>query len=333
MSYSKEVWRSAWKIMNARRSDAQQQHAARTSQLYKDVPRLSEIERELSQTGLMAAKTALSGKDDVKRVIEILRERNLALQDERKRLLALAGLPETYLEVPYSCKRCEDTGYIGQEQCDCMTLLLRQLASSRLSDSFSNAQECTFENFRLDYYPEHEVEAGGHYSVIPRKAMERVLGYCRSYAQCFHPGSESLLLCGGTGLGKTFLSIAIAKEVAAQGNDVIYITAPKLMERMQARQFSRGPDDGMTDAVSSCQLLIIDDLGAEFSTTFTVSAVYTIINQRMIDGKPTIVNTNLDEDTLRERYGDRVLSRLLCAFRPLQFYGEDIRIIKRFQKI
>lgn len=327
MGYSKEIYQKAQQVLDDSRSRAQRVADQRRIRLYEQLPQLKEIESKLAKTGIAAAQAAIRGENGPK-LIEQLRENNLSLQRQRAKLLADAGLPADYLSVHYSCEKCKDTGVIEQQPCSCFSTLLRKLAYQKLSDT-SNAQDCRFQNFKLGYYSD---KPSGSYNVVPRRAMEKVFSICTAYARTFSSRSESLLLLGGTGLGKTHLSLAIAYEVIQNGFGVVYTTSQRLLDKLQIQQFSRdGQDD--TDYRSlalSCDLLIIDDLGAEFSTSFTVASLYNIINSRIIEHKPTIISTNFDEQILRERYGDRILSRLLCAYRPLQFYGEDIRMLKRF---
>ena len=328
MGYSKDIYQKAQQILDDSRSRAEQEAEQRRIQLYEQLPELKEIESKLAKTGIAAAQAAISGENGAK-LIEQLRENNLNLQKRRANLLSQAGLPADYLSAHYSCAKCRDVGIIGQHPCSCFSSLLRKLAYQKLSDT-SNAEDCRFQNFRLEFYSEKPF---GPYNVVPRRAMEKVFSICTAYARTFSSRSESLLLCGGTGLGKTHLSLAIAYEVIQHGFGVVYTTSQRLLDKLQIQQFSRDNQDN-TDYQSlalSCDLLIIDDLGAEFSTSFTVAALYNIINSRIIERKPTIISTNFDEQILRERYGDRILSRLLCAYHPLQFYGEDIRMLKRFQ--
>lgn len=328
MGYAKEIYQKAQRALDESRAAAQRDAERRRAALYAELPQLAQIERELSATGLAAAQAAISGGGDAPKLIDELRARNLALQERRARILRDAGKPADALEVCYACPKCEDTGYIGQTQCACLKTLLRELAYESLGD-MSGAGDCRFETFDLSYYP---VQPCGPYNIVPRRAMEKVLSACRDYARTFSLKSESLLFLGGTGLGKTHLSLAIAHEVISQGYGVVYTTAPRLLDRLQTQQFSRGAGGG-TDyqaLVGECDLLVIDDLGAEFSTSFSVAALYNLINSRIIERRPTVISTNFDEQVLRERYGDRILSRLLCAYRPMQFYGEDIRMLKRY---
>ena len=328
MGYAKEIYPKAQRALDESRAAAQQDAQRRRAALYAELPQLGEIERELSATGLAAAQAAIGGGEDAAKLIERLRARNLALQERRAEILRDAGRPADALAVRYACPVCQDTGYIGQKQCACLQKLLRELACESLGDT-SGMRDCRFENFDLAYYP---VEPCGPYNVVPRRAMEKVLSACREYARTFSPKSESLLFLGGTGLGKTHLSLAISYEVVRKGCGVVYTTAPRLLDKLQAQQFSRngGGDTDYQALAGECDLLVIDDLGAEFSTSFSVAALYNLINSRIIGRRPTVISTNFDEQVLRERYGDRILSRLLCAYRPMQFYGEDIRMLKRY---
>lgn len=330
MGYSKDICQKAQQILDDRRATAERSVEERRQELYAALPALRDIEGSLSRTGLAAAQAAIHGGEDAPRLIEQLRGQNVRLQRERADLLARAELPADFLTARYTCPLCHDVGFIGQTRCSCLDALRRDLAYEKLGNA-SGARDCRFENFSLSYYP---AEPSGVYNVVPRRAMERVLSVCAAYARTFSAESESLLLCGGTGLGKTHLSLAIAHKVIQCGFGVVYTTSQRLLDKLQLQQFSKaGTDDTNYQAMAlNCDLLIIDDLGAEFSTSFTIAALYNIINSRIIERRPTVINTNFDETVLRERYGDRVLSRLLCAYQPLQFYGEDIRMIKRYKQ-
>lgn len=329
MGYTKDIYQRAYQILEERRATAERTAQQRREELYGALPQLSELERSLARTGMAAVQAALSGQDAAAQ-IEQLRRKNLALQEQRASLLKEAGLSPDFLAEQYTCMACKDTGTVGHRQCSCLTELLRKLAYEKLSSS-SGIQDCSFENFSLDYYPN---KPSGKYNIVPRQAMERVYSICLDYALHFKERrrNESLLLLGGTGLGKTHLSLAIAREVTRQGAGVVYTSSHRLLDKLQAQQFSRGGATDETDyqqLALECDLLLVDDLGAEFSTTFTVAALYGIINSRINENRPTVISTNFDETVLKERYGDRILSRLLCTYHPLQFYGEDIRMLKR----
>lgn len=327
MAYPKEFYQKAQEILDQRRAKAQDTAAQHRAELYSAMPELEKLERDLSATGLAAAQAALAGGPHLDKIIENLKNKNLALQRRREELLQQAGFPKDFLQERYTCPICQDTGVVGQRPCQCFTELLRKLAYEKLSDT-SGIDRCRFESFQLRYYPDTPT---GRFNIIPRQAMAKVLSFCQDYAAHFSFASESLLLCGGTGLGKTHLSLSIAYEVTKQGFGVVYTPSHRLLDKLQTQQFSRREtgDDDYQSVAMDCDLLIIDDLGAEFSTNFTVAALYSLINGRLNEGRPTIISTNYDETILRERYGDRILSRLLCAYKPLQFYGEDIRMLKR----
>ncbi len=205
--------------------------------------------------------------------------------------------------------------------CDCLRSLLKQLAYARMGE-VSDIGNCKFENFSLDYYP-----APG-----PRKVMGEILSLCREYAAGFSLKSESLLMMGGTGLGKTHLSLAIARAVIDQGFDVFYIPVQNLMSQLEHEKFSRSGDEkDSLSFVLEADLLILDDLGAEFPTQFTSATIYNIINSRMIEGRPTIINSNLDMKTIEARYSERTVSRLIGGYKILPFAGTDIRVLKKQQ--
>ena len=237
------------------------------------------------------------------------------------------GLPSDYLEEKPKCPRCNDTGFLGSEVCACLRAYYASEQNKELSGLLDLGSQC-FENFNFDYYsPLPDAELG----VSPRTNMERVYDICQDYAHEFSPKSGSLLLTGGTGLGKTFLSASIARVVSASGHSVVYDTAGHIFSRFEAQKFGR--DDGEADSAVSralgCDLLILDDLGTELMTSFVHSAMYQIVNTRLITGKKTVISTNLSPDELGRRYGAPVLSRLQGEYQILLFFGEDIRRQKR----
>lgn len=259
------------------------------------------------------------------RTAQELEKESLALQEKRSALLVQNGYPKDYLDPIYSCPRCRDTGWTDGKICECVQKLYRAEQTRELAPLLKQGDE-TFENFRLDYYSPVAPASG----VSPRAQMERVLRLCRAYAESFGAQSPNLLFTGEPGLGKTFLSAAIARVVAAKGCGVAYDTASGLLASFEREKFSRDTDE-VSDAASrvrqlmSCDLLILDDLGTEMLTAFTQSALYALLDGRLRAGKKTIVSTNLDRSGIETRYGAALASRLAGEYEWLEFLGRDIR--------
>lgn len=329
MGYSKDIYRLAQQELDRRRDNAQRTAELRRTELEEALPRLGEIQREMCATGLEAVRASIGSTGDISRTLENLRNKNLALQEERAKLLSQADLPADFLEIHYTCPKCQDTGYVVNQRCACLDQLLRRMAYQKVSES-GGLGECRFDNFLLSYYTDAPSPDGK----VPSRVMAAILTSCRDYANTFHPHAESLLFRGHTGLGKTHLSLAIAYEAVEKGYGVYYASCQRLLDKLQAQQFGRekGDSTDYQQMVLDCDLLILDDLGAEFSTNFTVAALQNIINARLTDNRPTIISTNLDTKLLGERYGERVVSRLLCAYRAFTFFGDDIRMRKRMER-
>ena len=183
----------------------------------------------------------------------------------------------------------------------------------------------TFDSFKLDLYPD-ETDVNG---INPRQHMERVVRYCKGYANNFTTESKSLLMCGATGLGKTHLSLAIANEVIRRGYGVIYVSAPAIIAHYESQMRQRSETDELLDMATDCDLLIIDDLGTEFISQFSVSHIYNLINSRLLTRKPVIINTNFTMRELEKTYSNRLVSRLNGEAEKLNFFGRDIRILKK----
>lgn len=314
----------------ARFDQARQRRAAEMEQrrrmLYARQPRLEEIERTLRGTmSRIVAAAAKKGEDPLP-AIRALRDENLALQQERAQLLTELGYPADYLEDKPACPLCGDTGYDKKGVCRCLRQYYAREQLRELSRLLPLG-EARFETFRFDLYDSTEWEG---YGISPRANMERNFDVCRDFACQFSRGGGDLLLSGGTGLGKTFLSACIARVVSENGFSVVYDTAASVFSRFEDAKFRR--DDGGSedaDRCMKCDLLILDDLGTEMTTAFVQSALYQIINGRLMEKRATIISTNLAPEDIGSRYGQAVRSRLEGEYEILPFFGEDIRRLKR----
>lgn len=321
--YSSKVCDAALRQLSRRRSQALNIADQRRDELFARVPRLQEIERQLSYQGAQLGRLALSGKD-ITEQLEAMRKQNLALQQEQNNILEQLGLPCDYLEPPFSCPLCQDTGSIDGKRCQCLTALMRNEASKALPAP-NHLGEYSFDSFDLSYYPTQ-----GEGAVSPRQQMQAVLNKCRSFAQSFPCNGESLLFIGRTGLGKTHLSLAIANEVSKSGAAVAYASAQDLVDRAERAKFGRdtGDDAEFIQGALSCDLLILDDLGTEFMSQMAATTLFQIINTRLLEQRSTIISSNLSPQELQERYSERLASRILCSYSALPFAGNDIRLQK-----
>jgi len=303
----------------------------RRSEVELLLPEVAAIHREMSRTGLEIMRVSLEHGDDAaarETAIAALREKNEALQKQRAELLTRAGFPRDYTELRYECDKCSDTGFLDDSSmCECMKRKLR-MAGYESSGLGALLGEQGFDDYSLDYFKDDEKV---------HRTMSAVLRMLRAWAEDFtpagasRPASDNLLLVGGTGLGKTHLSTAIAKTVLDAGHDVLYTTAVGMVSAFEAERF--GNSMGMTEESSisryyEVDLLIIDDLGTEVTNQFTTSALYNVINTRLNLHRPTIISTNLMQEELRRRYWDRITSRLFGEYRILLFLGTDVRAQK-----
>ena len=323
MAYDSEVVRRARERLAQAKAERESENLRHLMDAYGRVPRLREIDLELRRSMTMAARAAFSTGSDAGSAMEEVKQANQALQQERQTLVA-AYFEEGYLDDSPICDRCGGSGYVGSTMCECLRELCRQEQKRELT--FLNVGKESFDQFRLDYYPDR-LDAG--LGVNIRTVMEKTLQICRRYALEFTERSGNLLFSGGTGLGKTFLSACIARAVADRGYSVMYESAGHLFTKLERAKFG-GDEDARreTEKYSICDLLIIDDLGTEMGGQFTTSALYTLINDRILAGKATIVSTNLTTEELEKRYSAAIASRLRGNYRRIPFIGEDIRLKK-----
>ena len=323
MAYSKEIVRRARERLAQAKADRESENQAHLAQAYAQLPRLREIDLQLRRTMAAAAQAAFARGTDVQSAMEDVKQRNLALQAERARLVQL-HFEEGFLDESPVCDICGGSGYIGTNMCECLQELCRQEQKKELS-LLSGGKE-SFSQFRLDYYSD---QYDPKYGASARTIMEKTLATCRSYASFFSLKSENLLFSGDTGLGKTFLSACISRVVADRGYSVAYESAGHLFANLEQAKFM-GDEDARRECTkyNSCDLLILDDLGTEMPSQFVTAALYSLINDRLLSGKPTIISTNMNTDEFARRYSSQIASRLKGSYRRVAFVGEDIRVLK-----
>ena len=320
MKFSEDVYIKAEAELKKRRDNAEQLADMRRKQLITKFPELLEIENTIRDAALEVIKGLGSGKTVN---VESLAEKNLSAQKEKSELLKKNGYPEDYLEPQYSCKLCNDSGILGGKLCSCHLELLKKISMSEYSCS-SVLAISTFDTFDLKYYSTEKDKNVGY---SPREYMEASVDFLKSYCDNFNKNSGSFFFTGGTGLGKTHLSLAVMNKVTEKGYSVFYGSADNIIKQMEKERFGRSNGD-IEEEIENADLLIIDDLGTEFKTAFSETAVYQLINNAILNSKPMIISSNLSITELEERYGQRVVSRL-NSFEVINFIGTDIRQIKK----
>lgn len=293
---------------------------AKRREVYEKLPRVHEIDSLLASTAFDIIRASFGKKESAADVLLRRREKNEKLISERRALLEAAGYSPDVTEVKYTCEVCSDTGYDGGVLCRCMHSRYEKAVAAKINSAL-RVPDVSFADFELGVYPE-----SGAGALAPRAQMREVLSFCKNFAENFSEGATSLFMNGDSGLGKTFLSHIIARTVADAGFSVIYDTAFSILGSLEDVKFGRREDD--LDTLYTCSLLIIDDVGCEMATPFTTSALYNIINSRLVAGKSTIIISPLKAQEISSRYGAHTLSRLEGDFVKLEFLGSDIRLIR-----
>ena len=315
MSFSKKVIASVRLEYDERLARKKEEYEARINYVHSKIPQLIKIDNELSKTGVKIFSASFGDKETLSQRIEMLKKENFELQAKRASLLEKAGFPLDYTNFKYDCEVCRDTGYTHDGICPCYrnALVRKQIEQSGFA---SVIDKCSFENFSLDYYPNKD-------------SMKEVLDHLRDYANNLSRSSSSLLLVGATGLGKTHLSASVARVLIENGHDVVCESAQNIFSNFNKERFAQSESDLVCDKYLEAELLIIDDLGAEAVTQFSVSCLYNLINTRLNNGLPTIASTNLSSGEIKKMYNDRITSRLFGEYDILVFQGNDIRKLKK----
>lgn len=308
MAYSGEIYEAAFETLKQRREEAKALLNDRRQEVYERIPRIWEIARELLVIKTKAVQAVFDGREDDARM---LGRRSLALQDERKALLTSDGYPEDYLTLKTHCEACGDEGTIGTQWCECFKQILReeQFKRSKLGGALAHQ---VFSTWNPNIYPPEQ-----------QNYMLRLKQNCEKYARDFSLDSPNLLFIGSPGTGKTFLSSCIANEVARKGFSVIYDSAPNIISQLEAVKFGRKEAEEVQE-YSDCDLLIMDDLGAESIGNVSEAMLYSVINGRIVSARPTIISTNLSAADISKLYNERIASRL-NGFVKMVFKGVDLR--------
>ena len=331
MAYDPNIVRRASARLEENRRAREEQLEALRRQVYAREPRLARLDRQMRGTVAELAAAALRRGDRAAEVIRAIRAKNLDIQQERAVLLGGMGLPEDALDDKPACPLCGDTGWQGAQMCSCLKQLCAQEQIQELSKLLDLGEQ-SFDHFRLDYYSD-TVYPGQ--ATSPRDNMDLVYEVCLNYAQKFgHFQFKNLFLTGAPGLGKTFLSACIARSVSEQGFSVVYDTAANIFAQFENRKFQRDAEGVQsardeTRRYLNCDLLILDDLGSELTTQFIQSALYELVNTRLMGDRRMVISSNLTMTEVGKRYSPAIASRLMGEFYVLNFFGDDIRLRKQ----
>lgn len=321
MRTKNELYQEALRTVAARRQIARAQAEDARAVAEAAIPALRHAEDEVRVRGIRCALAGASGRDRT--------EANAALNEAKRKLaelLAASGRPADALEPRFTCKLCQDTGVVNGRTCQCVHRVMQQLRRTEI-EGLSSLSISSFDTMKLDYYPS-VIDASTGINV--RTYMGQLLSGLKEYAEDFVPtGSESLMLIGNAGLGKTHAALAIAGIVLNKDYDVIYVSSPDFFNKIEASRFDSGSDaETLLQTATNADLLIIDDLGTEFVTPYFITTFYSLLNNRLGAHLPTIVTTNITEGSMLEkRYTEKISSRL-SAFVPFNFVGHDIRAQK-----
>ena len=298
---------------------------ARYQEVCDRLPEYKSLDESISILSVQYGKKLLNGDEHA---LSSLKEELDILRSSKKSLLISAGYPGDYLEPVYDCTDCKDTGYIGNEKCHCFKQAIIQLLYSQ-SNIKEFPTDAAFKHFELDFYPPTLYDKTTGRSA--RAMMEDTLKVCHRFVDTFGKEHQNLFFYGSVGVGKTFLSTCIAREIMNREFSVVYFSAPQLFNTLAQTKFDRNDADArnMAEYIYDCDLLIIDDLGSEYTNAFITAQFFTCINERLIHRKSTIISTNLSLESIADLYTERSFSRITSSYALLKIIGDDIRIKKK----
>ncbi|MBS7370511.1 MAG: ATP-binding protein [Oscillospiraceae bacterium] len=321
MALDEKYYEAAHSVLAARRAENERIQLMRRAEVIAKAPEYAQLETKLADKASGVVQLIMRKDKDFSAQLEALKNEALSLNRAMESLLTSLGLDKDYLEPQYTCKLCKDKGCVDGKWCGCFMKQVYAAASKALNDR-SPMKLKSFDDFDLSLYPDSSDKPSGGEN--PRKIMAQNLSRCIEYANSFDGTGSGMLMIGATGLGKTHLSLAVANAVIERGYSAIYGSVPELLRMMDNEQFRRAEGDTMS-LLLGCELLILDDLGAETKSEYNIARLYEIINARVNRGIPMIISTNLNPQQINERYQDRIWSRLF-SMEVLMFSGTDNRI-------
>jgi len=319
---SGESYNSAYSILENKRLAARARYLAKQDEILRKIPVISQLNDEINETGASHTIALIAKNQKEAAALKLKME---MLVEQRAQILAENGYSERDLEMQYFCPICRDTGFIRGKACQCMKEeIVRQ--RQKFLTVLSPAPDADFSGFDLNYYSKSARELPNGVTIVPYNHMKQVYDYCKAYAGNFSLTNKSLLMLGNAGLGKTHMACSIAKVCMEKGFVVMYSSAQSLFSKIEQTRFT---DEDVIEDILNCDLFILDDLGAENMTSYSLSVLYNIVNTRMINGRPCIYTSNItSQAALQKRYGEKISSRLMGSCERLYFVGDDIRIMK-----
>ena len=319
MRTKRELYQEAMRAVALRRQTARANAEDARAAAEAAVPALRHAEEEVRVRGVRCALAGASGKDRTAAAAALAKAKQ-----ELTALLASSGRPADALEPHFTCKKCQDTGTFEGHTCNCVHKLMQKLRREEI-ENLSSLSISSFDTMELRYYPNTMDDKLGE---PVRSYMGSLLAELRAYAEEFDRSSESLMLFGNAGLGKTHAALAIAGIVLEKDFDVIYVSSPDFFSKLEALHFGADPggeEETLLQTAAGADLLILDDLGTEFNSSFFLSTLYSLLNNRLGAHLPTIVTTNITDGALLEKLYTEKISSRLSAFVPCLFAGQDIR--------
>ncbi len=296
----------------------------REEKAYEKIPALKTIDDRMAEISVASARKMLDGDTQA---LSKLKTDLADLRVQKAALIKEAGFPDNYFEPMFTCRDCKDTGYINGAKCHCFKQEIINVVYSQ-SNIRNILDKENFSTFSYEYYSDDVVNPTTGFSSLD--TVKRAVDECRRFIDDFDNKPKNLFFYGDTGVGKTFLSNCVAKELLEQGKSVIYFTAFELFDILSKGVFEKDADAiAAHQNIFDCDLLIIDDLGTEFSNSFTISQLFLCVNERILRQKSTIISTNLNMSDIMEIYSERTYSRILSNYNIIKLFGDDIRIKKR----
>ena len=327
MSLKPYQYNAIMQIYDQRQSVSRALLAERQAEIDRTIPAYTALHRQIIDNSMNYARTSLFSPDA--NGAEELRKQNEELSRKKEALLLANGYPADYLSPTFTCNDCRDTGSVGEERCHCFKQAVVDLLYAQ-SNVATIIKEENFDTFSFEYY--NDVVIDPKTKLTPRQNICRIYDTCQSFVQNFDTEFNNLLFYGNAGLGKTFLSHCIAKELLGTAHTVLYLTAYELFDIFGKSMYNEEEEfSASAEHILDCDLLIIDDLGTELANAFTLSRLSLCINERYTNRRSTIISTNFGLPDLEAHYGERNFSRILSSYTPLRFFGEDIRLKKKVE--